>query len=60
MIEKKTSRSIKTLRTDNCLEFVDNKVLHYCSRDVVFDENSMLVYSVEKPIDNVISIPIDA
>ena len=26
------------------------------SRDVVFDENSMLVSSVEKPIDNVVMI----
>ena len=30
------------------------------SRDVVFDENSMLVSSVEKPNDDVVSIPIDA
>ena len=30
------------------------------SRDVVFDENSMLVSSVEKSIDNVVNDPIDA
>ena len=33
MIEKKTGRSIKTLRTDNGLEFVDNKFLQYCSNE---------------------------
>ena len=30
------------------------------SRDVVFDENNMLVSSVEKPIDNVVNNLIDA
>ena len=30
------------------------------SRDVVFDKNSMLVSSVEKPIENVVIHPIDA
>ena len=30
MIEKKTGRSIKTLRTDNGPELVDNKFLQYC------------------------------
>ena len=30
MIEKKTGRSIKTLRTDNGLEFVEKKFLNYC------------------------------
>ena len=29
MIEKKTGRSIKTIRTDNGLEFVNNKFLQY-------------------------------
>ena len=33
MIEKKTGRSIKTLRTDNGLEFVNNKFLQYCSSE---------------------------
>ena len=31
MIEKKIGRSIKTLRTDNGLEFVDSKSLQYCA-----------------------------
>ena len=30
------------------------------SRDIVFDENSMLVSSVEKPNDNIVNDPIDA
>ena len=30
---KKTGRSIKTLRTDNGLQFVDNKFLQYCSSE---------------------------
>ena len=30
MIEKKTGSRIKTLRTDNGLEFVDNKFFQYC------------------------------
>ena len=33
MIEKKTGRSIKTLRIDNGLEFVDNKFLQYCASE---------------------------
>ena len=33
MIEKKTSRSIKTLRTDNGLEFVDDKLLQHSARE---------------------------
>ena len=33
MIEKKAGRSIKTLRTDNGLEFVDSKFLNYCSNE---------------------------
>ena len=33
MIEKKTGKSIKTLRTDNGLEFVDKKFLQYCTKE---------------------------
>ena len=33
MIEKKTGKSIKTLRTDNVLEFVDKKFLQYCTKE---------------------------
>ena len=32
MIEKKTGKSIKTLRTYNGLEFVDKKFLQYCTK----------------------------
>ena len=33
MIEKKTGRSIMTLRTDNGLEFIDSKFLQYCASE---------------------------
>lgn len=33
MIEKKTGRSIKALRTDNGIEFVDGKFLQYYSKE---------------------------
>uniref|UniRef100_A0A803N378 Integrase catalytic domain-containing protein n=1 Tax=Chenopodium quinoa TaxID=63459 RepID=A0A803N378_CHEQI len=33
MIEKKTEKRIKTLRTDNCLEFVEKKFTKYCSKN---------------------------
>ena len=36
MIEKKTGRNIKTLRTDNGLESVENKFLQYCSSEGIF------------------------
>ena len=33
MIEKITGKSIKTLRTDNSLEFVDKKLNQYCTKE---------------------------
>ena len=39
LIEKKISRSIKILRTDNGLEFVDGKFLQYCSEEGIVQHN---------------------
>ena len=48
MIEKKTKKSINTLRTNNGLEFIDKKFLQYCTKEGIVRHRTC----VERPQQN--------